>query len=140
MTDKAFPTRGDLSPEAVRARMAEFCDWFGIAPIKIKVRAGSVYMTDELVQWCHDAGASIDWICLGEVRGMAAAFREKHAPSPEDREVVKVLRNFDDVEQAKMLELLKAQNAGQMTFEAAMDCFKAFVAERRAKPETSQAA
>lgn len=123
------PVKGDMSPEAVRARIAEYCEWFGAPWLKIKVRSGQVYMTDDLLAWHKEHGASLDWIIFGEAKAMARAYREKHAT---EREMVEVLGRFDDVEQKKMIEVLQAQAAGQMTFEAAMAEFKAFVSERRA--------
>jgi hypothetical protein len=133
MTETPFPAVGDISPEAVRARMAEFCDWFGEEPIKLKVRAGSVYMTDDLLEWLTDTGASIDWICLGEVRGMASTYRDNYGVAREHREFSMAIRKLDPTEQGIFLECMKANASGEMTFEEACADMQTKMAAHRAE-------
>lgn len=133
MTDKTFPARGDHTPEAVRARIAELSEWFGIEPVKLKVRKGSIYFTDDLFVWCDDNGVSLDWIYAGEPRGMAAAYREKYARTPEQREFINLMRQFSEGEQEMLADCLRAHQEGRMTLEDALADFKRRVDARRAK-------
>ena len=74
------PTMPDeMSSEAVNARIAQFCAWFGAEPVKLRLRKGRVVMTDALLHWCEDEGASLDWILLGDGKCMAASFRRDYA-------------------------------------------------------------
>ena len=119
--DKTFPARRDLLPEAVRARVAEFSEWFGVPTLKLTVRKGSVYVTDELVSWCNINGASIDWILLGEVRGMAATFREKYAVTPQVQEIcdtIAKLRSETRLAFVSSVEDLAAGRISTAEFEA----------------------
>lgn len=50
----------DLSPESVKARIAAFCDWFGVEPPRLKGRGGSVCLNVELSAWLSGHGASWD--------------------------------------------------------------------------------
>lgn len=127
MPETTFPTKGDMTPEAVRARMAQFCEWFGGEPVKLKVRAGRVYMTDELLAWHDQNGASLDWILLGEAKALARAYRDKHQ---REAEFLQTLKGFDDVEKAWLMEALIAGETGDM--KAEMQAFKAKVEAHRA--------
>lgn len=131
MSDTFYPGRGDGSPDAVRARMAEFCDWFGVEPIKIKVRAGQVYMTNDLIQWFQETGASIDWICFGEAKGMAATFREKYAQPTEEKELLALISEFSEAEMLILIDGLKAHQDGQISFEEALAQTRQKITEHR---------
>lgn len=112
-----FPTRGDTSPEAVRARVAEFAEWFGVEPVKVKARMGQVYLVDELIAWCRDEGASLDWILLGEPKGMAAAFRTIHSRTPEQRELLAAISLLSRPAQAAFVKALEDFAAGRITLQ-----------------------
>lgn len=113
-------TRGDTSPEAVRARIAEFCEWFGVEPVKLKVRKGAIYFTDELMNWLQVSGASLDWIYAGEVKGMAATFREKYARTHDQQSFLRTIAKFSAEDQGVILECLTAYNQGHMSFDEAL--------------------
>ncbi|MFN4160048.1 MAG: hypothetical protein ACK4GO_16830 [Gemmobacter sp.] len=66
----------DCSPDAVTARIAQFCAWFGVQPVKLKVRKGKVYLTDDLLGWVIVNGASLDWIIGGDPIVMMAICRD----------------------------------------------------------------
>ena len=65
----------DMSPEAIKARIAQWCEWFDLTPPKLTVRRGAVYLTDDLHAWLVQAGASFDWILCGDMRIMATTYR-----------------------------------------------------------------
>jgi hypothetical protein len=31
--------------------MAQFCEWFGVEPVKLKVRKGQVYLNGVMISW-----------------------------------------------------------------------------------------
>lgn len=97
-----------MKPDVVRARIAQFSEWFGIPPVKLSVRKGHVIMTDELVNWCGDEGASIDWICCGIAKGMAQVFRERHAGMAR---LTGALRKLDEAERQIFEACMKDLNA-----------------------------
>lgn len=66
-----------MNAEATKARIRQFCEWFDLEPPKLRTRLGRVYMTDELLRWFKESGASVDWIIYGGVKSMAAVAREK---------------------------------------------------------------
>lgn len=68
----------ELHHDAIMARIAQFCDWFEIVPPKLTIRHGKIILTEQLLTWCRDSGASLDWIFAGEVRGMAQGWRTLH--------------------------------------------------------------
>lgn len=84
-----------MKPEAVRARIAQFSEWFGVPPVKLSVRKGSVIMTDELLHWCENEGASIDWVFCGIAKGMAQTFRDRYADTAR---LTGALRKLDETE------------------------------------------
>lgn len=84
-----------MKPEAVRARIAQFSEWFGVPPVKLKVHKGSVIMNDDLLNWCSEHTASIDWICCGIAKGMAQTFRDRYADTAR---LTGALRKLDEAE------------------------------------------
>ncbi|MFN4160110.1 MAG: hypothetical protein ACK4GO_17180 [Gemmobacter sp.] len=94
----------DMSSDAIKARIAQFCEWFGVEPVKLKVRKGAVYLTDDLTRWCGDEGASLDWLFCGDLKGMAAAYRKEHAETAKLRSA---LRRLDDAESAMLLQMME---------------------------------
>ena len=73
----------DRTPEAVRERISMFCSWFDVEPVHVRTRLGKVQFSNEIGAWAHRNGASLDWILLGHVRGLATAFRDEHGTSPD---------------------------------------------------------
>ena len=49
---------------------------FGVQPPRIKVRGGSVYLTDDLCAWVSSNGASLGRIVYDKGKAMAGAYRE----------------------------------------------------------------
>lgn len=85
-----------LAPKAVRARIAAFCEHFAVVPPgKLKTIKGKVYLSKELMKWCEDNGASMDWILIGKPMAALAAYREKHL---RETGVIKAVRKLDDEE------------------------------------------
>lgn len=106
--DAALPEK-DMSPAAVRVRIAAFCKQFEVDPPgKLKVRKGGVCMTNELLAWFKFTGASIDWILLGDPMCMAATYRKKWA---EDQELIGALSHLDDTECRMFTEALEGWRA-----------------------------
>ena len=98
----------DATPESVRKRIASFCNRFEVAAPKIKTRKGEVYLTDELMKWVGDTGASIDWIFLGDPMPMAAAYRKEQLSLSD---VLGVMRKLDPEESAMFLEAIEGWKA-----------------------------
>ncbi|MFN4159571.1 MAG: hypothetical protein ACK4GO_14365 [Gemmobacter sp.] len=69
----------DRSLEAVRARIALFCERFNVPVPKLKTRHGAVLLTDELHEWLGEHRASYDWILFGDALPMAAEYRDSLA-------------------------------------------------------------
>jgi len=101
-------TGRDISDEAVRARMAEFCARFDVAPIKLKTRKGAVYLTEDLMTWFKTSGASMDWILWGDAMPMAGAAREKYL---EENGIRDALRKFDEEESKMFVSALRRFDA-----------------------------
>jgi hypothetical protein len=117
------------SADAIRARMAEFCEWFDVEPVNLTVRRGDVYLTDDLMAWFATSGASIDWICCGNVKSMAAAFRKDYV---EQRRFLDAFRKFDDTDQKYLLACLKRHLDGGEPMEDVVADFLAFHESRGA--------
>jgi hypothetical protein len=66
----------DVTVEGARSRLAQFCARFDVEPPKLRIRAGRVAMTTELLTWFRAEGASLDWILCGDPMGMAATYRK----------------------------------------------------------------
>jgi hypothetical protein len=114
------------SPEAIRARIADFCEWFDVEPVKLKVRNGAVYMVDELLAWCRDNGASLDWIICGEAKAMSRIYREKYLRTPLERELMDHLAKMSRPDQEAFVKALEDFCAGRIT----IDGFQARMAAR----------
>jgi hypothetical protein len=111
----------NTSPEAVRARIADFCSWFGLEPVQIKVRKGQVYLTDDLMTWIKTAGASIDWIICGRARCMAATYREKYAITPDQQEILDAMAMMSEPAQEAFVGGLKGFAEGKITMQELED-------------------
>lgn len=123
-------TNDNLGKDAVNARIAQHCEWFGVEPCKIRSQNASVILTDELFDWCHRNGTSFDWIFLGDARSLAAVFKSR---CDADREAGELFRNFDAEEQAEMIAAMqKSKSSDQQSFEGIMQDFAAFVRARHA--------
>lgn len=132
MSDTPFPARGDRTPEAVRVRMAQFCEWFDVEPVKLNVRKGEVYLTEGFMTWIKSHGASLDWICYGGEKGMAVTYREKYAQTPDQQEFANVIGQFTKAEQEILLDCLEAHKAGRLNLDQAMADFRSRVTAHRA--------
>lgn len=123
MSQITIPARGDKTPEAIRARIAEFAEWFGCEPVKPKFRKGAILLTEELLEWVETQGASLDWIYSGDPKSMAATFRRKYAVmEPSLRALSDKLDKLSYTEQKIVDDCLKAESDGRMTFDEAMKC------------------
>lgn len=123
MSQITIPARGDTTPEAIRARIAEFAEWFGCEPVKPKFRKGAILLTEELLAWVKTHGASLDWIYSGNPKSMAATFRRKYAVmEPSLRALLDNLDKLSYLEQKIVADCLDAERDGRMTFDEAMKC------------------
>lgn len=133
MSQITIPARGDTTPEAIRARIAEFAEWFGCEPIKPKFRKGAILLTEELLAWVETHGASLDWIYSGDPKSMAATFRRKYAKDPYWRRFWDTLDKLSDPVKEIVADCLKAESDGRMTFDEATKCMvERFGAHRKA--------
>lgn len=121
----------DTSPESIRTRIAAFCEWFGVEPVKLKVRAGKIYMTDELLAWSREVGICIDWLISGKVRYMAAAYRADFLAK---QDLTHLLGQLGADEKRLLLDCIKAYQAGEVTLEEAMARFREGCQQRDTAP------
>lgn len=80
-------TRPDWS-RTMEGRIAQWCAWFDVAPPDLSWRTGGEAAEGVLLDWSRDAGANLDWIILGDPRGMARLWREHEANLREFKAVV----------------------------------------------------
>ena len=104
--DTGLPIRKTHDLTTQRGRVAAWCDWFDLPEPKLKYRSGSLLTSS--VGWIHEAGASIDWIVLGDPRGMAIAYRKGEM---ETRSFHKAYRQLDEAEQRMFVVALDAVTA-----------------------------
>lgn len=122
----------DYTPAAVKARIAAFCRMLDLEAPALKVHRGKVHMTDELLAWCDRAGASLDWILLGDARALVACYREKHAPSLMGvTEFTALLSQLSRDDKLHLLDCMKAYRAGEVTQDEATARFREGVEQRR---------
>lgn len=69
-------TRPDWS-RTMEGRIAQWCAWFDAPQPDPSWRAGGEDAEGVLLDWCSDAGASIDWVLRADPRGMAQLWRER---------------------------------------------------------------
>lgn len=80
-------TRPDWS-RTMEGRIAQWCAWFDVAPPAPSWRTGGEAAEGVLLDWSRDAGASLDWIILGDPRGMARLWRDREVGLREFKEAV----------------------------------------------------
>ncbi len=111
---------------AVEHRIDAFCHWFDCEHPKLSYdKAGVLNLDDGIVDWCHDQGASIDWIICGDPLGIAATFRnscETLRPIKEDLDAL-------NPEELRTIEIsMKAYIKGiaplEQTIEAAQNALR----------------
>lgn len=72
------PAAGLRLPHGVRDRLALFAEWTG-APLfpadqVVEECDGGQTFTTGFLRYCSDNGASIDWLWLGDERGLVVGF------------------------------------------------------------------
>ncbi|MCL6286243.1 hypothetical protein M3P21_22410, partial [Ruegeria sp. 2012CJ41-6] len=87
---------------------------------------GSLLLTDNIVGWCREQGASIDWIICGDPKGMAAIFRKD---CEEFRPIKKELKELGPEQLRAVTVAMKAYIVGVAPLEQAMEASKAALAE-----------
>jgi hypothetical protein len=116
--------------EVIKARIAQWCEWFDLDAPTLRIWRGQIYMTDSLADWLGTSGASFDWILSGDEKCMAAAYREKYAM---ESRVLNALKGFDDVEVAMLTAALKRATANDLPMDDVLAEFTTAVAARRAE-------
>ena len=64
-----------VDTEATKARIAQWCEWFNLTPPKLRVRKGQIYLSPELINWADASDISLNWLFMGDVKGLASAYR-----------------------------------------------------------------
>lgn len=117
-------------PQTTQAeRVAAWCCWFGYDLPKLDFDdedPATLLLTDDLLKWAHESGASLDWVILGDARGLARPFHEKHA-SPS--RIAGIVQGLDDWEQTHLLIALRKAVGGG--FDGIMQAFFAEAQARR---------
>ncbi|MCL6283609.1 hypothetical protein M3P21_08665 [Ruegeria sp. 2012CJ41-6] len=108
-------------------RIDAFCDWNDCEPPELSFDDdGSLILTDNIIDWCREQGASIDWVFCGDPKGMAAAFRK----SCEDfRPIKKELKEMNPEQLRTVTVAMKAYIAGIAPLEQTMEASKAALDE-----------
>lgn len=118
-------------PMTVAERMAEFCKHFEVEPCKLRYTrraTDSIVMTDELLEWHRVNGASLDWICIGNVTPMMRAYRDEELRRKRTEES---LRHLTDPEAKAMTFVIKAVLDEGLELEPAIELWKAECLKRR---------
>jgi hypothetical protein len=114
-TDPALP--GDDQATATKARVALFCSITGDEPVKLKVRKGKVYMTDDLLAWCKLTGANLDWLIFGDLRAMIRVYRKEYeAKNP----ALEVIKQIPEAKLSVFTAALKAHLDGLLPMDQAL--------------------
>lgn len=118
-------------PTTVAERMAEFCEHFEVEPCKLRYSrraTDSILMTDELLNWHKANGASLDWICVGSVTPMMAAYRNEELRRSCER---KALRHLTILEVKALQAVLQAVLDEGLEVEPALELWKSECAKRQ---------
>ncbi|MFV0410297.1 MAG: hypothetical protein ACK5LJ_11565 [Paracoccus sp. (in: a-proteobacteria)] len=118
-------------PVTVAERMAQFCKHFEVEPCKLRYRrraTDEIIMTDELLAWHGTNGASLDWICVGNVIPMMAAYRKEDLSR---QRMLEALRSMSVPEATAMLFVLKACLDEGIELEPALELWKVECSKRR---------
>lgn len=118
-------------PTTVAERMAEFCEHFEVEPCKLRYSrraTDDILMTDELLDWHKVNGASLDWICIGSVTPMMAAYRNEALQRRCEREA---LRHLTDIEVKALRVVLQAVLDGGLEVGPALELWKSECAKRQ---------
>lgn len=91
-------TRPDWS-RTMEGRIAQWCAWFDVPPPAPSWRTGGEAAEGVLLDWSRGAGANLDWIVLGDPRGMARLWWDHEANLRQFKAVVLQL----DVAELKLL-------------------------------------
>ena len=87
-------------------RILALAEQFDIDPPELTYdEDGELLVKDEWIDWCRDAGASIDWIICGDPKSMTSVFRREMM---KDREVLDAIKGLDTTELAILTEALSA--------------------------------
>ena len=73
----SIPPWYDTSPEGTRDRMALFCKWFDLEPVKLHTYGGKVMVSNDLVAWSKTHGVNLDWLLCGNIRVLAQYYRDE---------------------------------------------------------------
>lgn len=116
------------SADAIKARIAEWCEWFDLDMPSLRTRKGQILLTDPLADWLKSSGASYDWIFLGDAKGLAIGYRNEHTKA---EPIVRLTAALDPVEQNMLLTALRLVGSGEVSIDDAMQTFRTAVEERR---------
>lgn len=109
-------------------RIAAWCAWFGydLPALDYDADDGALLLTDPLMDWILQSGASLDWIAKGDAHGLAVAFHEKRQS---ERPFKEILAKLDGWEKDRLLTALRQAQGGD--FRAALQSFEDDVRDRR---------
>ena len=96
-----FYRQKDADLETMEGRIEFFCKYFDCEPPKLEYdpdSPDSILMTEELMEWHHFEGASLDWIICGSMTGALATYREKYKLKPVKKEILDVFGSLDETE------------------------------------------
>lgn len=122
------PSNFNLPQRTQAERVAAWCNWFGhdLPPLAFDDdEPDALLLTDDLLKWAHESGASLDWVILGDAKNLAHAFHEKHAST---RRLADMVVQLDDWEQAGLLDALRKGTDGDFH-----ESMQAFIAEALAR-------
>jgi hypothetical protein len=130
MEDMTMPKDYDYT--TLEGRIAAHCEWFNMEPPTLEYdedEPTEVLLTEDLVSWVWESGGSMDWLLIGDPKGMALAFVEKHRGS---RELLNAIRELDRDTQKFLIDLLQEHFDGKINFEEVISRTEEYKANRSA--------
>ena len=129
-----IPTMDNESTATTIARIGQFCEWTGVLPpvLTYDEADGQILLTEDFVRWMTGNGASIDWIVLGDVRGLAVRWRDEKL---KERDFQQSANTLDEPERRMLLAALKAVASSEVPVDDAMTAWTAACEEHRASKQ-----
>lgn len=119
----------EYSDDNTKTRLLKVAEYLDLDAPPISYEDGSILLDDALLSWCNLGGVSLDWVFVGCPKLMAIAYQREFERERPFREM---LKGFDAVEQGFLLDALKADRAGTVSFEDTLVVFKGRCEEHRA--------
>ncbi|KAA9006652.1 hypothetical protein [Histidinibacterium aquaticum] len=118
-----------MSPWVVRQRVELMASIAGIEPVAIETEDGEVLVTDELLEFCREAGADFEWLTLGKPEKLVEAMRRSKR---DDERALRVARGLSRTELNALTATLRIALSDNLDIEQVMQTYRQAVEEQRA--------